>query len=552
MYVVSPYVDSLWTYDTIAGAVQMPGTVVQTINNDSTITGFNGLVHNPCTGEFFTIAKVSGVTGRIFGRLNVNTGIFTTIGNTGDNVAQISMINDTLFAAVTGDGGTASETLHFLDPSTGALTLVTALGAGSDGECIGYCPEDTAIYHWSGRDTAPAMDRITFASGNFTGPATVTPVTRTGYNYDEPHGVTYIGNGEFLMANLDQEFIIIDTSGFATLQTYAVHNYYKGLAYGSTPSVWVAGADSICPYGDSTLMIASSADAYQWYLDGSAIAGATADSIYGIATGAYMCELTKGACTSFAPDTLNIFLYPYDAADVTPLMAGFCAGDSVMLAGNTLGGASEWWYGGAMVGSSTDLYATSAGTYTYILYESTGANGCYDMIDVPVMEYALPTSSSTTTDEMLGNDGTIDLTITGTASPFIIDWDNDGTGDNDDTEDLSGLTAGTYIVVVTDTNGCMTTETVIVGSQVGLDEFTAQTGLNIFPNPNNGIFSVEITNMPEATVTMQIVNAAGQVVTSNSFTSNTLDVNIQEFGAGIYTMVLTDGTLRTAKQIIVK
>ena len=549
MHVVSPYVDSIWVYDTVAQAAQLPGTVLTLPG--FTVTGCNGLAANPCTGDMYIVYKLSGVTGRLFGTVDVNTGVITEIGNTGDNVAQFAFINDTLMTAVTGDGATASESLHFLDPATGALTLVTALGAGSDGECIGYCPEDTAIYHWSGRDTDPAMDRITFASGDFTGPATVTTVTRTGYNYDEPHGVTYIGNGEFLMANLDQEFIIIDTSGFATLMPYTVHNYYKGLSFGGgSPSIWIAGADTICPMGDSTLLAASGADGYQWYLDGSMVAGATNDSLIVFGAGAYTCEVTMGSCTPYTlTDTLNIFDFPVDSAFVTPSMAGFCAGDSIMLTGSVGGGMSGWEFGGNVISNTTTVYASVAGSYSYRVYS---ANGCYDQVTVPVVEYALPTTSSTSTDEMLGSDGTIDLTITGTANPFIIDWDNDGTGDNDDTEDLSGLTAGTYIVVVTDTNGCMTTETVIVGSQVGLDEFTTQTGLNIFPNPNNGIFSVEMTNMPEATVTMQIVNAAGQVITSNTFNSNTMDVNIQEFGAGIYTMVLTDGTLRTAKQIIVK
>lgn len=54
-------------------------------------------------------------------------------------------------------------------------------------------------------------------------------------------------------------------------------------------------------------------------------------------------------------------------------------------------------------------------------------------------------------------DGAIDITVSGGAPDYVFDWDNDGTGDFDDTEDLSGLSAGSYEVVVEDANGCEST-----------------------------------------------------------------------------------------------
>lgn len=62
-----------------------------------------------------------------------------------------------------------------------------------------------------------------------------------------------------------------------------------------------------------------------------------------------------------------------------------------------------------------------------------------------------PILAVTKIDEMCTgtNYGSIDLTITGSAT-YEIDWDNDGTNDFDDTEDLSNLPDGTYTVVVRD------------------------------------------------------------------------------------------------------
>ncbi|NOQ70641.1 MAG: HYR domain-containing protein [Crocinitomix sp.] len=81
-------------------------------------------------------------------------------------------------------------------------------------------------------------------------------------------------------------------------------------------------------------------------------------------------------------------------------------------------------------------------------------------------------------DEEMGADGEIDLTVTGGVSPYVYDWDIDGTGDFDDTEDLTDLIAGTYVIEVMDTIGCTATLTVeVVLSCFPLDVEVSETTL---------------------------------------------------------------------------
>ena len=73
-------------------------------------------------------------------------------------------------------------------------------------------------------------------------------------------------------------------------------------------------------------------------------------------------------------------------------------------------------------------------------------------------------------------DGAIDINVTGGTSPYTFDWDNDGTTDFDDPEDLTGLVAGTYNLVVKDANGCTNTFSQVVAEPAALDVTVNQTG----------------------------------------------------------------------------
>ncbi|MCG8577081.1 MAG: T9SS type A sorting domain-containing protein [Flavobacteriales bacterium] len=76
-------------------------------------------------------------------------------------------------------------------------------------------------------------------------------------------------------------------------------------------------------------------------------------------------------------------------------------------------------------------------------------------------------------------DGAIDVSSTGGSGVYTFDWDNDGTGDDDDVEDLSGLSGGTYELVVTDENGCMGSVSVDVEEPAELVLTITQSGADL-------------------------------------------------------------------------
>ncbi len=227
-----------------------------------------------------------------------------------------------------------------------------------------------------------------------------------------------------------------------------------------------------------------------------------------------------------------------------------CSGDSTLMLASAGATAYQWYQDGVAISGATNnsFFANTSGSYKCEITHGTCVGFSDDSL--MIVENPSPTISGVVTDVTGGNDGAIDATFTGTPT-LTFDWDNDGTGDFDDTEDLSSLAPGTYTVVVMGGNGCTATSQFVVGS-VGLNEFGLNASMSIFPNPNDGKFTVSFTEMNTEKVSVQIINTLGQVVSEGGVVNNSLEVDIRNSGAGIYMIRITDGIHSATRQIIVE
>lgn len=138
-----------------------------------------------------------------------------------------------------------------------------------------------------------------------------------------------------------------------------------------------------------------------------------------------------------------------------------CFGDSdgsVTLSGT--GGTLPYTYAWTNpVSSNPGISNLIAGIYHYTV---TDAEGCTYVDSVEITEPQAPLTLSFDFDSVScaqGNNGSIDLTVSGGTAPFNYNW-NSGTYT---TEDISGLFAGNYDVLVTDDKGCTETGSVSIG-----------------------------------------------------------------------------------------
>ncbi len=126
---------------------------------------------------------------------------------------------------------------------------------------------------------------------------------------------------------------------------------------------------------------------------------------------------------------------------------------------------------------SQDLDSLSAGAY---IVEVTDSLGCL-VRDTFTVAQPPAFILSTLTTNLLCNGiptGAIDLSVSGGTGPFHYDWDNDGFEDPDnDPQDLDSLSAGAYIIEVTDSSGCLVRDTFTVMQPPALMLTVSVTGL---------------------------------------------------------------------------
>ena len=89
----------------------------------------------------------------------------------------------------------------------------------------------------------------------------------------------------------------------------------------------------------------------------------------------------------------------------------------------------------------------------------------------------------------------------------------------------------------------------------GEEEPAEYTTVALYPVPNNGSFTISITNPRKASYAIRIYNQSGTVIMDipeiPGIGSSEKRVDIRHFPSGIYSVLISDGTNRTMKQIIV-
>lgn len=183
---------------------------------------------------------------------------------------------------------------------------------------------------------------------------------------------------------------------------------------------------------------------------------------------------------------------------------------------------------GHILGSttSTSIQVDRPGTY---LLTATLSSGCIIQSPPFIVTSSINLVSSAKTAATIscsGNDGTVDLTVTGGTASRTYSWTKDGGAFSATTEDISGLAPGTYVATITYDSGCtFVSDAAVVQARTPVTVTTTATNTTCFGDKNGGI---------DLTVT------SGKSPYTYLWNNGQTSQDLTNIGAGTYTVTITD------------
>ncbi|MBK6665689.1 MAG: hypothetical protein IPG48_05905 [Saprospiraceae bacterium] len=312
------------------------------------------------------------------------------------------------------------------------------------------------------------------------------------------------------------ETITITQPGIYTVTAYnadgcSATDTFEVLSSGDLPIL--DGPNTLCPGQTATLSVinASLFTTFNWS-DGSMTSSITIN-----AAGLYTVTVTdSGGCSAIG--SINVLDNSFVISGLeTPNTSCTTPNGLIDVSVTPTGTYNYAWSNGA---TSQDINNLMAGSYTVIV---TDAASCSNMATFMVSENVTnPDLSTVVTDATCGlSNGNIDLSVT-PASAYNFSWSNGATS-----EDINNISAGTYMVTATGSNGCTATLSSIVNNVISSFAITSNITLNTSCTTPNGMIDITVT--PTGTYTY---------AWSNGATSE----DINNLMAGSYTIIVTDAT----------
>jgi gliding motility-associated-like protein len=284
--------------------------------------------------------------------------------------------------------------------------------------------------------------------------------------------------------------------------------------------------------------------------------GGNATTATGLGAGTYTVTIseTSNSCTGTATVTIT---QPAAAltSTGTPTPVNCLGGNNGTINLTPSGGTAPYsflWNNGA---TTEDVTGLTAGNYSVT---TTDANGCTTSYTTTITQPASAVAVNGTSTNVLcfgGNTGTIDITPTGGTPGYTYLWSNGAT-----TQDLNGLSIGSYNVIVTDANGCtnnaftanitqpaaalavsgVSTNVLCFGGNTGTIDITPSGGTPGYTYLwSNGATTQDLNSLSLGNYNVVVTDANG--CTNNAFTANITQPAAALAVVGISTNVLCFG-----------
>jgi len=249
--------------------------------------------------------------------------------------------------------------------------------------------------------------------------------------------------------------------------------------------------------------------------------GATTQDISGLKTGQYSVTITDAKACIRQVDAHIIEPSRFVAILESENMVK-CYGESTGdIKIRATGGTAPYTYKWSNGATTKDLEGIPAGNYTLSVAD---ASGCSETIQTVITQptkvnYEIKSVTNLTCNK--DNSGAIDISITGGIGPYTYEWSNGAT-----TQDIVGVVAGKYSVIISESNGCSKTLEATITEppllSIKLDEVT-----HILCNGNN-------------TGTISATTTGGVAPYQYSWSNGSTSEDVTGLVAGKYSVTVTD------------
>ena len=218
-----------------------------------------------------------------------------------------------------------------------------------------------------------------------------------------------------------------------------------------------------------------------------------------------------------------------------------CYGDSALIAISAQGGLAPY------VG--VGQFSLPAGVHNFNV---TDTNNCTASITVSLVSPTIITYNSISYADNGAGNGSAKCNVAGGIPPYSFLWSNGG-----NTDSISSLVTGWYSVTITDSNGCINTDSVFVSIKYPqIITVVVDVPLYISPNPTSGNLHNQFYTKRTQTCIITLLDQLGQIVKMYQVKTidgqNNFELSLKDIAKGAYLLKISNDEHKLHHKVVIE